>query len=80
MTIFGYELKERLMHMMLIEGIDEQLMRSIESRAAEGGRTPEEEVLMILDRMARVPRFRSLGEALRAMPNVGLDSDFERIN
>ncbi|WP_353193904.1 DNA-binding protein [Pandoraea pnomenusa] len=68
------------MHMMLIEGIDEALMRSIRSRAALHGRTPEEEVLTILDNVARVPGFRTLGEALLAMPNVGLDSDFERIN
>ncbi len=68
------------MHMMLIEGIDEPLMRSIRSRAALHDRTPEEEVLAILDNVARVPGFRCLGEAILNFPNVGLDSDFERVN
>ncbi|WP_150551140.1 DNA-binding protein [Pandoraea soli] len=55
-------------------------MRSIRSRAAMYGRTPEEEVLTILDNVARRPGYRSFEDALLAMPNVGLDSDFERAN
>ncbi|AVF39001.1 hypothetical protein AL486_04155 [Pandoraea apista] len=46
---------EGLMHMMLIEGMDEPMMRSIRSRAALHGGTPEEEVLTILDNVARRP-------------------------
>ncbi|ODP35388.1 hypothetical protein [Pandoraea sp. ISTKB] len=68
------------MHTMLIEGIDEPLMRSIRSRAAMYGRTPEEEVLAILGNVARKPGYRSFEDALLAIPNVGLDSDFERVN
>ncbi|VVE63513.1 hypothetical protein PCA31118_01295 [Pandoraea captiosa] len=68
------------MHMMLIEGIDEQLMRSIESRAAKAGMTPEEEVLRVLSDFARTPRFIDIGDAILNFPNVGLDSDFERAN
>ncbi len=68
------------MHMMLIEGIDEQLMRSIEARAEKAGTTPEGEVLRVLSDFARSPRFIDIGDALMSFPNVGLDSDFERVN
>jgi len=68
------------MHTMVIDKIDEPLMRSIRSRAALHGRTPKEEVWSILDNVARRPGFRSLDEAILNFPNVGLDSDFERVN
>lgn len=68
------------MHTMLIAGIDESLMRSIRSRAALHDRTPEEEALAILEGVAHRPGWRSFGEALMSMPDVGLDSDFAREN
>ncbi|MGC7405280.1 FitA-like ribbon-helix-helix domain-containing protein [Pandoraea pneumonica] len=55
-------------------------MRSIRSRAALHDRTPEEEALAILEGVAHRPGWRSFGEALMSMPDVGLDSDFAREN
>ncbi|WP_157122597.1 hypothetical protein [Pandoraea oxalativorans] len=66
--------------MMLIEGIDEQLMRSLQLRATQANITPEQEVLRVLNYFAREPEFVDFYDALTRFPNVGLDSDFERIN
>jgi hypothetical protein len=71
---------EGVMHMLLIEGIDDELMRSIRTRAVIHQRTLEEEALAMLNSLPKHPGFRCLGEAILHFPNVGLDSDFERVN
>lgn len=68
------------MYTMVIEGIDEQLMQSLQLRAANTNITPEQEVLRVLNYFAREPEFVDFYDALTRFPNVGLDSDFERVN
>ncbi|VVD84976.1 hypothetical protein PAQ31011_01316 [Pandoraea aquatica] len=68
------------MHTMVIEGIDEQLMQSLQLRAKNTNITPEQEVLRVLNYFAREPGFVDFYDALTRFPNVGLDSDFERVN
>ncbi|VVE69751.1 hypothetical protein PAN31117_03448 [Pandoraea anapnoica] len=68
------------MYTMVIEGIDEQLMQSLQLRATNTNITPEQEVLRVLNYFAREPEFVDFYDALTRFPNVGLDSDFERVN
>ena len=66
------------MAQLVVRNLDEELVKELKVRAARHGRSAEAEHREIL-RDALVPRPRqSLKEYLRAMPDVGEDSDFER--
>ncbi|OQX02632.1 MAG: DNA-binding protein [Thiothrix lacustris] len=52
---------------------------SLKQRAARNGRSAEMEHRAILREVLLVLKKRSLAEVLAAMPNVGTDADFERI-
>jgi plasmid stability protein len=60
---------------LIVRNLDDDLVRRLKRRAAANGRSTEEEHRRLL-RQALRPE--GLGEALRAMPNVGSDADFER--
>lgn len=63
---------------LLVRDIDEALVLALKERAGSNGRSAEAEHRAILaEALARPPR-RSLTELLRAMPDVGTDTDFER--
>ena len=51
---------------LLVRGLDESLVQALKQRAAANGRSAEAEHRAILP------------EILASMPDVGLDSDFER--
>jgi plasmid stability protein len=61
---------------LIVRNLDEDLVRRLKRRAAANGRSTEEEHRQLL---RQVLRPEGLGEALLAMPNVGHDSDFERL-
>jgi plasmid stability protein len=63
---------------LLVRNIDEAIVKRLKERAASHGRSAEAEHRAILASALRGPRRRSLAAVLAAMPNVGLDSDFER--
>lgn len=68
------------MHDLLIQGISKSLMRSLRELAASNGRSAEQEAFAIIKDVVHGPASKAFGEALMSMPNVGLDSDFERHN
>src|SRR5437867_10899749 len=64
---------------LIVRGIDEALVRALKQRAAKHGRSAEAEHREILASVLRGPRKRRLAEVLTAIPAVGKDDDFVRI-
>ena len=65
---------------LLVRGIDETLVQALRERAALHGRSAEAEHREILAASLRRPKKRSFADVLAAMPNVGTDEDFARLN
>jgi plasmid stability protein len=65
---------------LLVRGVDEELVRALEERAGARGRSAEAEHHEILAAALIRPRRRSFAEVLAAMPQVGADVDFERVD
>lgn len=63
---------------LLVRGVDESVARALKERAGRHGRSAEAEHREILNAALAGPKRRSLAEALAAIPDAGLDSDFER--
>jgi plasmid stability protein len=63
---------------LLVRGVDEAIVRALKERAGAHGRSAEAEHRDILATALQKPPRRSLAELLAAMPNGGLDADFER--
>jgi antitoxin FitA len=64
---------------LIVRGIDESLVQALKNRAAKHGRSAEAEHREILASALRRPRKRRLAEVLAAIPEVGRDEDFSRI-
>ncbi len=64
---------------LIVRGIDESLVRALKQRAARHGRSAEAEQREILANVLHRPRKRPLADVLRAIPDVGRDEDFARI-
>lgn len=64
---------------LIVRDIDESLVRALKLRAAKNGRSAEAEHREILASVLRRPRKRHLAEVLAAIPSVGVDEDFRRI-
>jgi antitoxin FitA len=64
---------------LIVRGVDETLVRALKARAGALGRSAEAEHREILAAALTGPRKRSFAEVLATMPDVGLDSDFERV-
>lgn len=65
---------------LLVRGIDDPLVQALRERAARHGRSAEAEHREILANALRRPKKRSFAEVLAAIPNVGTDADFVRVN
>lgn len=65
---------------LLVRGVDEEVVRALKARAGAHGRSAEAEHRDILAAALARPRRRSFEEVLAAMPDVGEDSDFERVD
>jgi antitoxin FitA len=65
---------------LLVRGIDEAVVEALRERARASGRSAEAEHREILASVLVRPHKRSFAEVMAAMPNVGRDSDFERLN
>jgi plasmid stability protein len=67
-------------YQLLVRNLDGEIVRALRLRAARHGRSAEAEHREIL-RQALIPaeRRRPLKEFLLSMPDVGDDSDFERV-
>ena len=64
---------------LLVRNLDEGIVKARKARAAANGRSAEAEHRDILASALLRPRRRSLAEVLAAMPDVGVDGDFERV-
>lgn len=64
---------------LLVRGVDEALVKALKERAGAHGRSAEAEHREILAEALARPRRRSLAEVLASIPDVGTDTDFERI-
>lgn len=67
------------MSSLIVRSVDDAIVQSLKERAAKHGRSMEAEHRAILAEVLLKPRRRSLAQVLASMPNVGQDSDFERV-
>lgn len=65
---------------LLVRGVDASIVRALKERAVAHGRSAEAEHRAILAAALARPRRRSFEEVLAAMPDVGRDEDFARID
>jgi len=65
---------------LIVRNLDENIINALKARAAAHRHSMEAEHRAILAEVLMKPRPKSLAEVLASMPNVGLDSDFERVN
>jgi len=64
---------------LIVRDIDESLVLALKQRAAKHGRSAEAEHRLILATVLLRPRKRHLADVLAAIPNVGNDADFARV-
>jgi plasmid stability protein len=68
-----------IMAQLLVRNLDEELVRALQVRAAEHGRSTEAEHREILkEALTKTAPRVSFKAFLESMPNVGEDADFER--
>ena len=64
---------------LIVRNVDPDLVKALKERAAEKGISAEAEHREILKTALFRLKRRPFNEVLASMPNVGLDSDFERV-
>ncbi|MEO1397209.1 MAG: DNA-binding protein [Cyanobacteria bacterium J06634_5] len=64
---------------LIVRNIDEAIVKALKQRASYHGVSAEAEHRKILAQALLQPAKRSFAEALSLIPNVGKDSDFERV-
>jgi plasmid stability protein len=64
---------------LIVRNIDEAIVLALKKRAGDHGISAEAEHRKILEQVLLQPPRKSLAEILRQIPNVGNDSDFERV-
>jgi antitoxin FitA len=65
---------------LLVRGVDDDLVQALKKRAGAHGRSQEAELRAILAAALLSPPRRNLAELLAAMPEVGVDDDFQRFD
>ena len=65
---------------LLVRGVDDELVQALKKRAGAHGRSQEAELRAILAAALLSPPRRNLAQLLAAMPEVGLDADFRRLD
>ena len=63
---------------LLVRGVDDDLVQALKKRAGAHGRSQEAELRAILAAALLTPPRRNLAQLLAAMPEVGVDADFQR--
>jgi len=64
---------------LVVRNLNENIVVALKQRAARHGRSAEAEHRLLLEEVLLRPKGKSFAEALAAMPNVGRDEDFERL-
>ena len=65
---------------LLVRSVDDAVIQALKKRAGAHGRSQEAELRAILSAALLSPPRRNLAELLAAMPDVGVDADFQRRN
>lgn len=65
---------------LVVRNLDEAIIKALKARAAAHHRSTEAEHRAILAEVLTGPPRKPFAEVIAAMPNVGLDSDFARVN
>ena len=68
------------MSRLLVRDLDPEITLALKRRAAKHGRSAEAEHREILKQALLGPKKKSFAQVLVSMPNVGEDSDFERVD
>ena len=64
---------------LIVRNVTEDIIKALKRRATRHGTSAEAEHRRILAEALLKPRKRSFAEAIAAMPKVGRDSDFKRV-
>ena len=64
---------------LIVRNVNENIIKALKTRVGRHGTSAEAEHRKILAQALLKPRKRSCVEAITAMPNVGKDSDFKRV-
>lgn len=73
--------KDTDMASLVVRNLDPDIVEALHERAARHGRSAEAELRVILvEVLLSRPKKKSFAEVLSAMPTVGLDQDFERVD
>lgn len=64
---------------LVVRNLDKCIVDALKQRAARHGRSTEAEHRALLEELLLRPKRKSFAEALRGMPGVGQDEDFERV-
>jgi plasmid stability protein len=64
---------------LIVRNIDEAIVRALKRRASQNGISAEAEHRKILEQALLQPQRKSFADVLSQIPNVGKDSDFERV-
>ncbi len=65
---------------LVVRNLDESIIKALKARAVAHHRSTEAEHRAILAEVLMRPQRKSFAEALSCMPDVGLDTDFARVN
>jgi len=65
---------------LVVRNLDETLVKALKARAASHHRSAEAEHRAILADVLMKPQRKSFAKVISSIPNVGLDSDFQRVN
>jgi antitoxin FitA len=64
---------------LIVRNIDEAVVKALKMRASKHGVSAEAEHRKILEQVLLKPQKKLFSEVLSLIPNVGNDSDFERM-
>jgi plasmid stability protein len=65
---------------LLVRGVDDKIIQALKEQATRHHRSAEAEHRAILEQALRKTRRKSFAQVLAAMPDVGKDEDFARID
>ena len=64
---------------LVVRNLDQRIVDVLKQRAAQHGRSAEAEHRALLEGLLLRPKGKSFAEAMAAMPDIGRDEDFERV-
>ena len=64
---------------LIVRNLDQRIVDALKLRAARHGRSAEAEHRALLETLLIHPKKKSFAEVLAAMPNLGRDDDFKRV-